>query len=157
MWSISSPASGAGVMGVIDDKGAGLAGQAADQGVDGAEGVVTGPAPAAARRGVREPGVRDGGPQPGGQQGRGHALVLELDVDAHGPPPVDQLGTEDRLAVAAGGFDHDDLVVGATIGEAGPGDVVRGKAAHLGALSLFVESVPMAPGGGRRPWALTRV
>jgi hypothetical protein len=71
--------------------------------------------------------------------------VLDLDVDAHGPPPVYQFGTEDGLAVAAGGFDHDDLVVGTTVGEAGPGDVVRGKAAHL-ALSLFVDRSRWPPG-----------
>jgi hypothetical protein len=82
--------------------------------------------------------MQSGGAQPGRQQRSCHALVFDLDVDAYGPPPVDQLGTEDGLAVPAGRFDHDDLVVGTTIGEARPGDVVRGKAAHL-ALSLFVD------------------
>jgi hypothetical protein len=50
--------------------------------------------------------------------------MLELQLDADGPPVAHKLGPKNALPIASTGFDDDHLVPGASLYEAGPRDVV---------------------------------
>jgi hypothetical protein len=120
---------GPGIVGIVDDESAALVGQGADHGIDGAYDVLT-------RVGRRRRCFGEARPSHGGVQSRheqpsGYLPVLQLDFDSHGSPAVHQLRAEDSLAVAGSRLDNDKARTGTPVSEAGPGDVVRGKAAHL--------------------------
>ncbi len=130
-----------GVVRVVDDERAALAGQARQQRVDRAGRVLRGARHA--RRGLGEPGRCHRRADPRGQQPGRHAALMQYHVDRHRPPRVGQLGTEDGLAVAGSRLHHDDAGIQALRGQPLASDVVWRQMAQC----AFPRPVRPAPGG----------